>query len=147
MTTIVAGTRVQRGHYLSAWSWSLHPVARDGEVLPGRSGERYVRVPLVAALALAPLLGALFLVFLPLIGFVLVGQAAARPLGRFLAALATRLAATVEPGWEPGHAHLTGKRASEQLRAGRAVSVEDPLDELESEIAVLRAARRASHAG
>ena len=57
------------------------------------------------------------------------------------------MAATVEPGWEPGFAHLTGKRGSEE-RAEQGSTGEDPLDELEREIAALRAMRRplASHA-
>jgi hypothetical protein len=147
MRTIEAGTSVRSGHYFCARSWSLHPVARDGELLPGRPGERWVRVPLLLALALAPLLGAAFAVFLPLIGFLLAAHAAIRPVARLFAGLAKRLAATVEPGWEPGFAHLTGKRGSEE-RAEQGSTGEDPLDELEREIAALRAMRRplASHA-
>ena len=142
MTSIESGTRVKSGHYLSLRTWSIHPVARSGEQLPGRAGEKWIALPMVAALLLAPILGALFLMFLPVIGFWLAAVAASRPAMRLLHHVATKFAATVEPGWEPGLAHLTGKRAA--LDAAEPVRVEeDPLDVLEREIAARRGVRSA----
>ncbi len=144
MRTIETGARARRGYYVGTRSWTLRAVAKDGQRLDGAPGERHVRVPLPAAVALAPLLGALFVVFLPVVGFWLAGVAAARPALRLVARLTEKLAATVEPGWQPGEAHLTGRRG-----AAAAPPVEpdpDPLDELEREIATLRASRRCAGA-
>jgi hypothetical protein len=143
MTTIEAGSAVNRGYYFDARTWSLHPVERDGEALPGGHASRWIRLPLWAAVAVAPLMGALFLVFLPLIGFVLVAQASVRPIAAIFTRSATEVAATLQPGWEPGEAHLTGKRSVEEA-GERGEGGEDPLDLLAREIAVLRSARRAA---
>jgi hypothetical protein len=70
MTT--AGTTVGGGYYLNRDAWDLIAVNGKEGVLPGQVGERYVRVPLWAVLALAPMAGGLFVVFLPLVGFALV---------------------------------------------------------------------------
>ncbi len=141
MRTIATGMQVERGYYFGTRSWTVQPIARSGERLTGRAGEPWLRIPTPVAFALTPFLGALFLVFLPLIGFWMTGVALKRPVARFLGALATRFAATVQPGWQPGEAHLTGKRGS----AEPSVEIEpDPLDALEREIAALRAARSRS---
>jgi hypothetical protein len=142
MRTIEAGMRVKSGHYLSLATWSIQPVATSGDALSGRAGEKFIAIPTLAAFALAPLLGALFLVFLPVIGFWLTAVAASRPAMRLVNRIATGFAATVEPGWEPGLAHLTGKRATTTGLAS-VQSEEDPLDVLEREIAARRSARRA----
>jgi hypothetical protein len=143
MKTIDAGTAAPRGYYFNVRTWSLQPVARDGAALPGGHGERWLRVPAWAALALAPVMGALFLVFLPFIGFYLVAHASLRPIVAVFRRSATEVAATLQPGWEPGEAHLTGKRS--RADAGeRGDEGEDPLDCLEREIAALRSARRAA---
>ena len=144
MRKIEAGTRVASGYYLSLSTWTLHPVARNGELLTGRAGEQFAPVPTLAAFALAPVLGALFLMFLPIVGFWLTCVAATRPAARLANRIATAFAATVEPGWEPGHAHLTGKPARAAAVAEPARVEEDPLDVLEREITAMRNARRAS---
>ena len=141
MTMIQAGTRVASGYYFSGRSWTLRPMQRDGDELPGQPGEKYLRVPLPLAFALAPLMGAAFLMFLPVIGFYLAGHAAIRPVARIFTSSATEIAATVQGDWQPGEAHLTGKRAL-QREAPAAGADEDPLTELEREITALRSAQR-----
>ena len=141
MTMIEAGTRVARGYYFSGQSWTLRPMHRDGDPLPGRPGERYLRVPLPLAFALAPLMGAAFLVFLPVIGFYLAGHAAIRPVARIFTSSATEIAATVQGEWQPGEAHLTGRRAHRH-EGEEARAAHDPLADLEREIAALRSAQR-----
>ena len=111
MTKIEAGTRVKKGYYFSAKSWTLHPMPGDGEALPGETGERYVHVPLLLAFVVAPIMGAAFLMFLPFVGFYLALSAALRPIVKVFRSSAEEVAATVQPGWAPGEAHLTGRRA------------------------------------
>lgn len=78
-----SGAAVQAGYYLNPTRWSIEPVARDGERLPEAHGA-WVRVPALLALALAPVLGLSFLMFLPAVGFVLVLGHLARPVTRLI---------------------------------------------------------------
>jgi len=61
------------GYYLDAARWAVHPVARDGDRLPPGAG-RWRRVPAAVALALVPLLGVTFLMFMPVAGFAVLGR-------------------------------------------------------------------------
>jgi hypothetical protein len=109
MTTTFSGNQaVQGGYYFNAIRWSIEPVAEEGGRLPGGPGT-WRRVPTAAALLAAPLLGLAFLIFLPLIGFLLTARAALAPVGRLVRAAATGLAAGAAPGYAVGAAHLTGQ--------------------------------------
>ena len=77
--------------------------------LPGGRGDRFLRIPMVLVLALLPMLGGLFVVFLPVIGFALVAYALGKKLAALVRGGAADFASTVTPGWRPGEAHLTGK--------------------------------------
>ena len=129
MTTIAAGTLVKKGYYFSTKSWSLQPVPADGAALPGEAGETYLQIPLLLAFAAAPVMGAAFLMFLPFIGFYLAGTAAVRPVARVFRRSARELAATVQPGWAPGEAHLAGRSAE----VGGDEARDARLDRLEQE--------------
>lgn len=154
MAKLNGGTRVKKGYYFDMRGWAFHPVARDGDLLPGTSEQVYFRAPLPVVFAIAPLMGAAFLVFLPFIGFYLALGAAFRPVARLLGHSATEMAATVRPGWQPGEAHLTGRRAEgggaeEGKRAGaggaeegKHAGAESDLADLEREIAARREAER-----
>ena len=109
MTTSIGGTAVRSGYYWNLGKWEVTPIERDGGQLPGGRGDKFLRVPVVAVLLLLPMLGGLFVVFLPVIGFVLAFYAAVRPVVGLFKRSARDLAATVTPGWRPGEAHLTGK--------------------------------------
>jgi hypothetical protein len=128
------GTAVESGYYLNAAEWSVHPVSRDGERLPAGKGE-WRRIPTVVAIGLTPVLGLVFLMFLPLIGFVLAAHAAVQPVVRMFHASARDLAATVGPGWRPGEAHLTGKRDEHAgVEEKGPTAAAERLDALEREI-------------
>lgn len=68
----VGGTKVGPGFYWRREAWEIVPVSAPGGLLPGGHEERYVRVPALAMLALAPVMGGAFAVFLPFIGFAMV---------------------------------------------------------------------------
>ncbi len=134
MTTYESGAAVNGGFYFNPSRWTIDAVARDGARLPDGPG-RWLRVPAAAALLLTPVLGAIFLMFLPLIGFVLAARALASIGVRMLGGPATDLAATMSPGWRLGEAHFTGRAAVE----GAARSDGDArLDAIEREIAERR---------
>ncbi len=109
MTTYESGSAVQSGYYFNPVRWHVEPIATDGDKLPEVAG-RWMKVPTVAALLLVPILGATFLMFLPLIGFIMLFRALGASVLRVFRASAGDLAATMSPGWQPGEAHFTGKR-------------------------------------
>lgn len=107
MTT--AGTTVKGGFYLNRDAWDLVAVNGKEGVLPGADGQRYVKLPIWAVLALAPMLGGLFVVFLPLIGFALVFMHFGRLSLGGVKRTAQGLAGIVAPSWRPGEAYFAGK--------------------------------------
>jgi hypothetical protein len=132
--TYESGSAVRSGYYFNAARWHVEPIANDGDRLPEGRGS-WVKVPTAAALLMVPILGATFLMFLPLIGFILLAQAAAQPLVKAFRAQATQLAATVTPGWQPGEAHFTGKPAENAgVEEKGPIARGDALDALAAEI-------------
>jgi hypothetical protein len=67
------GNAVPGGYYLNASRWAVAPVARDGDPLPPGPG-RWRRVPMPVAVALVPILGVTFLMFMPVAGFLVLGE-------------------------------------------------------------------------
>ncbi len=108
-TKFKSGAAVKSGYYLNLSRWHIEPVEHDGAKLPEGPGE-WIAIPTAAALALTPVLGATFLMFLPVIGFAMLFRALANPVVRVFRSSAGDLAATMTPGWRPGEAHFTGKR-------------------------------------
>jgi len=89
---------------------------------------------------LAPLLGLLFVLLLPFVGLAMMGQAVLRALGGKARRGARDLASTVSPGWVPGEAHLTGRRAPgpSDPEVPASGAGEDALREVADEIAARR---------
>ncbi|GAO03736.1 hypothetical protein [Anaeromyxobacter sp. PSR-1] len=136
--TFKGGSAVQSGYYLNLSRWSIEPVAKDGERLPQGKGE-WRRVPVALALVLTPVLGATFLMFMPVIGFVLLAQAIAMRAVRTFRGPAEELAATMSPGWQPGEAHFTGKSTENGGVEEKGPTARDEkLEALEKEIEAKR---------
>ncbi len=134
MTTYQSGSAVQSGYYFNAARWHVEPIADDGGKLPETAGS-WIKVPTIAALLLVPILGATFLMFLPLIGFIMLFRALGASVLRVFRASATDLAATMSPGWQPGEAHFTGKRPeSADVEEKGPTARGDALDALAEEI-------------
>jgi hypothetical protein len=134
MAKYTGGTMVKGGYYWNPRSWAVEVVPSEGGRLP-ESSAAYVKVAFPLLFVIVPVLGALFLMFLPLIGFALFAYAIVRKVTGGAKEAATELAATVSPGWVPGEAHLTGKPGEE--KAGAATPSEE-LARLEKEIAAKR---------
>ncbi|HEX9401161.1 MAG TPA: hypothetical protein VF912_13715 [Anaeromyxobacter sp.] len=130
--TYESGSTVPSGFYLDAASWHLAPVANDGDHLPGGRG-RWMRVPTALAVTLAPVLGAAFVAFLPVIGILVTLRALASAMANVFHRSATDLAATVAPAWQPGEAHFTGRHASPRVERWEPTP-EDRLEALAEEI-------------
>lgn len=63
---------VRFGFYWNVKEWEAQIVPKEGGELKGTTGDRYVRLPLLAVLVLAPVMGALYAFFLPFIGIAMV---------------------------------------------------------------------------
>jgi hypothetical protein len=68
MTTYTGNRTVKGGYYLNLREWKLEAVDGNVGVLPPGEEARYVRIPLLAMLVVAPVLGLLFVVVLPFLG-------------------------------------------------------------------------------
>lgn len=66
------GQSVRRGHYWDRTTWSIVELSGHGGTLPGDSRRRYVRIPLLLMLVAAPILGGLYVLLLPFIGFAMI---------------------------------------------------------------------------
>jgi hypothetical protein len=134
MAKYTGGEKVGGGYYWNTRSWEVEVVGNEGGRLRDPDGARYVKVPFPALFVIVPLLGALFLMFLPFIGFALFAYAIAKKIGSVVKQGTTELAATVQPGgFATGSAYFTGKPGEEEKKGEAEKRPE--LEELEKEIA------------
>jgi hypothetical protein len=68
------GDAVKFGFYWNVAEWEAQIVPAAGGTLNGDGATRYVRLPLLALLIVAPLMGAAYAMFLPFIGFAMVAM-------------------------------------------------------------------------
>jgi hypothetical protein len=109
MRTYQGTDTVEPGLYFNARGLSFTSIERTGP-LPGDAQTFYRRVPMLAMLLLAPILGLLFVVFLPFIGFGMVAYligGKALQAGRSAARETVRV---VRPSWEPSVAFLSRRK-------------------------------------
>ena len=71
MTPIHGGETVKGGFYWNLAKWDATFVEGREGILPGDARDDYRRIPVALALLAAPLMGALFVMFLPFIGIAL----------------------------------------------------------------------------
>ena len=109
MARQTGATMVKAGFYWNPKEWEIVTIQGPGGILPGTSNDRYFRIPVLAMLLLAPVMGGLFVVFLPLIGFALVLQHLGRLATAAIRQGAASLLATMSPTWRPGEAYFAGK--------------------------------------
>jgi hypothetical protein len=105
------GDTVERGIYLNVRRLAAESMQERG-ALPGTEEVAYCRLPTLAVALAAPLLGGIYLVLLPVIGFVvLAGLAMARGF-QLIGGAALRLVRVLRPTWTPAGALLgTGRPA------------------------------------
>jgi hypothetical protein len=131
MAHYTSSQQVAGGYYWNAKNWEVEVVPNEGGHLKGGS---YAKVPFPVLFVVVPLLGALLLMFLPMIGFALFGYALVRKAAGAFTRGATELASTVQPGsFAAGNAYFTGKPDEKKDASGPAQSPE--LQKLEDEIA------------
>jgi hypothetical protein len=128
--------QVKAGFYLNLNSWAVTTISGKGGQLPGGTTEVFYRVPTPALLVFAPLMGALFAIFLPFIGIAMVVKYAAERAAVGARDLTHSMVATASPAWRPGTAHLTGEPAGKaKTDAKKDESADGRLKAIEDEIA------------
>ena len=132
MANYIGGMKVGGGYYWNPRTWEVHAIGNEGGVLPGSERAGFVRIAFPLLFLVVPILGALFLMFLPLIGFALLAQGVVKRVIGGVKTGAEDLAANVTPGWAPGAAHLTGKPGEEKKEGEE--KAHPGLDKLEKEI-------------
>jgi hypothetical protein len=121
---------VRPGFYFNPRRLSFASVDSEG-ALPGTAQEAYLRVPALAMLVAGPILGLAYVIFLPLIGFVMVAWIA----GKAVLALAARAAAecvgVLKPAWQPTMAFFSRGKAAKRESTQPDAWSEDVKKELE----------------
>jgi hypothetical protein len=130
---LTAGTMVKGGFYFNRDKLDLITVSGKEGMLPGTDGQRYLRVPVLAVLFLAPVLGGLFVVFMPFIGFALVLQHLARLSLSGVKRAGRGLLFVVTPTWRPGEAYFAGKEGEKKQAKESAEAKADEDKPRESE--------------
>ena len=74
MRTYNGGETVQGGFYWKRAGWRMLTVEGQAGVLPGEPGAAYYRVPALLMIPVALTMGGLFVLFLPLLGFLILGE-------------------------------------------------------------------------
>jgi hypothetical protein len=114
MAKHTGGMQVKSGYYWNPRNWEVEVVPPEGGRLQGPANASYMKIPFPLLFVVVPLFGALFLMFLPLIGFVLFGYAIVKKVTGGVKQTATELASTMAPGgFAAGEAHFTGKPGEE----------------------------------
>lgn len=132
------GEQVEAGFYLNLDTWEVATLSGEGGTLPGGRDARFQRVPTLALLVFAPLMGALYAIFLPFIGIAMVLQYLAGRAWRFGREAAHAVVAALAPSWHPVTAHFSGTPDERGKGTGAAApdgETADRLASLEREIA------------
>lgn len=139
MTRYYGNQRVEPGIYFCPKELSFKSMDNDGR-LPGGPERTYWRVPALALLVAAPMIGLAYVIFLPLVGFVMLGAVALQKVGSLVRELGTWGATLLRPAWQPARAFLSrGKARKEKEKAEEhkdqwAEEVREELEKDEDEI-------------
>jgi hypothetical protein len=110
MAKRIGGTPAKSGFYWHLGKWEMTMVPKQGGILPGGVSDRYLKVPVLGLLVLAPLMGAVYAMFLPFIGFAMLFTFLGKKALAMGRSGAVDVAATMTPDWRPGEAYLASGR-------------------------------------
>ena len=132
MATNRGGDTVKGGYYWNLEKWDATFVEGPVGELPGSSAEIYRGIPTAALLFAAPIMGALFVMFLPFIGIALLLQHITRAAIEAAGDVIERVLRSLSPTWRPGMAFLAGK--ARRTRHAEKAATSPELEALEREI-------------
>lgn len=113
MTRYPGRERVEPGIYFSFEHLSFVSMDETGQ-LPGGPETAYRRVPAVALLVVGPLVGLAYVIFLPLISFVMLGAAVASAVAGLARDAARATVRVLQPAWQPARAFLSRREAEDE---------------------------------
>ena len=113
------GTKVNYGFYWSAKAWDMAMIPAEGGILPSGTDRHYTRIPTFLFLLMAPIMGALYVVFLPFAGFALVIGYAARGVKTMVMDAFMSIAVAMMPHWAPGEAYLAARKREKAAKAAK----------------------------
>jgi len=116
------GTKANYGFYWSASAWDMAMIPTEGGLLPGGTDRRYLRIPTFLFLLMAPIMGALYVVFLPFAGFALLLGHLGKAVGRLATDAFMHIAVAVSPQWAPGEAYLAARTREKAAKAEKPVA-------------------------
>lgn len=129
---IYRGTQhVEPGIYFNARRLSFKSMDDEG-LLPGGENEAWRRVPALALLVVGPLMGLAYAIFLPLIGFAMVGGIVLRKAGELGVEAIRASARVLSPAWQPARAFLS--RRSRKPRKHRDTAQDEWADEVRRQL-------------
>jgi hypothetical protein len=102
-------TEVVGGFYFSPEHWTITTVSGDKGMLEGTATDKYIKLPLPIMLGVAVGLSIGYVIFLPFIGFAMVGKAIFGKAAATGKEVARDTLATVVHPLVPGEAHFLGK--------------------------------------
>ncbi len=118
------GEKVPGGFYWKQKNWEIEVVKGDEGTLPGKADTTYVRIPTLAMLLGAPVMGGLFVVFLPFLGFAMLAKHFGKKAYSGMKEAADEIGAAVGPSWQPGEARFTGRKKAKKGKKGESKAVE-----------------------
>lgn len=129
------GTFVRGGTYFGVKDMEFVSVPAEGDYLPGGEEETFIRVPLIFTLALGPVLGLLFVIFLPFAVPIVIGMLLVQRIRRRAPELRDAVFRATTYGQQPGMVYLHmkdmgRKRAIRELKEPGEARTESKLEEL-----------------
>jgi hypothetical protein len=106
MTTYLGTQNVKSGLYLNVRQLSFKFVEKPGP-LPGATTDVYRSVPMLALLFAAPVLGLMYVIFLPFLGFAMVAGLLGGKVAQLAGQAAGEAVRVLRPGWEPSLAFFS----------------------------------------
>lgn len=109
MTRYNGNDKVGPGIYFNFRTLSFKSIDDEGQ-LPGPETETWRSVPVIFMLIVAPVIGGAFALFLPLIGFVLLGALVLKWAAHVAAVMLNGITRVIRPAWQPALAFLSRGR-------------------------------------
>jgi hypothetical protein len=106
MAQRIGGTAAKSGFYWNLGKWEMTMVPKQGGILPGDGSEKYLNVPVIGLLFLAPMMGAAYAMFLPFIGFAMLFTFLGKKALAAAGVGAMGVGATMAQDWRPGESYL-----------------------------------------
>ena len=123
--------KVEPGVYFNLAQLAFTSIAEEGH-LPGSAGDVYRRVPTLALLVVGPFLGAVYVIFLPFIGFGMLAWIAGTKLAPVMEDAGAAFVRVLRPAWQPAMAFLSRGKAAKGRRTPTDRWAEDVKTELEA---------------